>query len=499
MPLLLAAAGLSACGAPPPTGDPGDTLAGTTLPPATDPAATTLDPAPTTTTSTTDPAATTDPTSSTPTSSPPTSTTTGDGTTDTAADTAAATTGAPCEGLECQVDPCGGDPGKTTLRGTVYAPEGTLPLYGVSVSVPNAPLAPLPEGVQCDTCAGLDGDPVVAALTDTKGEFVLTGVPAGAQIPLVISSGKWRRTSLVPVAACADNLAPAAATRLPRDQSEGHLPRIALTTGGADPLECLLRKLGIDDAEFTPPSGPGRVNLFAAEGGSDRYAPDLHDGAPFPEASVLWGSLADLMQYDIVLMACEGNQYADLKSQTARENMVKYAGVGGRLFLTHWHNVWIEKGPAPWPTVAQFKFQPDLPDPAAAAIDTGFPKGQALAAWMVHVGGSPALGQLSIAEGQHTIVAVNPALATRWIYTEPPLPASVQHLSFNAPVGAPADKQCGRVVDSDIHVSSGDQPGAPFPGGCTTAGLTPQEKVLAFMFFELSACLIPDDQDPIPG
>jgi hypothetical protein len=459
------------------------TTSSTSSPTTTDP--TTTDP---TTTATTSAATTSDPGTSTSGTTTPEPGTTAD-----------STTGAPCEGLECQVDPCGGDPDKTVLRGTVVAPEGTLPLYNVSVYVPNAPLAPLPEGVQCDTCAGLDGDPIVAALTDTQGEFVLAGVPAGAEIPLVVTVGKWRRESVVKVAACADNLAPASATRLPRNKSEGHIPRIALTTGGADPLECLLRKLGIDDAEFTAPSGDGRVNLYVAAGGGDRFVPGLNGGALFPTAPVLWGSLVNLMKYDMVLMACEGNQNADQKTQTARDNLVKYAGVGGRLFFTHWHNVWIEKGPAPWPTVAQFNFQPDLPNPSTGTIDTGFPKGLALAEWMVAVGGSQVLGEVAIKEGQHTIDAVDPGKATRWIYTKAPLPASVQHLSFNAPVDVPADKQCGRVVDSDIHVSSGDLPGTPFPAGCSTEGLTPQEKVLAFMFFELSACLIPDDQDPVPG
>ena len=429
----------------------------------------------------------------------------------------------PCQNLQCRQNSCTRGPCvaqpcaagvKTTVSGTVYDPAGKVPLYNVVVYVPNAHLDPVSEGASCDRCGATLSGTVATALTDESGHFVLADVPVGDSVPLVIQVGKWRRELTLPtVASCADTaLTDKNLTRLPRNKSEGHIPKIALTTGSADALECLLRKIGIDDSEFTPESGTGRVNLFAGAGGTNRYSTPLNGGAALTGVEPWWDSVANLMGYDILLHSCEGTETPTNKSQMARQAFLQYTSAGGRAFLSHWHNYWLEQGPAPLPMVATFDHQADLPSPFTATLDTSFPKGQAMATWLVNVGGSTTAGQLSILAGQHTVDAANPTFSQRWIYSDA-VPGSrtqtlrnpsVQYFTFNTPADAPADQQCGRVVLSDIHVSNAGTPADrsgtsyAFPTGCQAVDLSPQEKALEFMLFDLSSCIIPDSGVPIP-
>jgi hypothetical protein len=273
---------------------------------------------------------------------------------------------------------------------------------------------------------------------------------------------------------------------------EGDIPQIALTTGGADPLECLLRKIGLEGSEFGVTGSPARVHFFAGSGGSNR----INGGATMPNATTLWNTLDSLKKYDIVLLACEGGQNAGSKNAAARQALFDYTSLGGRVFASHWHNYWLEAGPAPWPTTATFSHQPDLADPFTAKIDMTFPKGNALADWLMNVGGSTAKGNLVIRQAQHTVNAVNASMSQRWIYGESP--TSVQYFTFNTPIGTKPEDQCGRVVFSDIHVSSGDRVGEPFPDGCRTTDLSPQEKALEFMLFDLSSRVCDDKRPPEP-
>jgi hypothetical protein len=401
-----------------------------------------------------------------------------------------------CTGLACdQVNCAASSRPTTTLSGTVFAPNGTLPLHGVTVYVPTAAVEPFGEGVTCDRCdAPLSGAPLVQTTTDTSGHFVLENVPANVDVPLVVQVGRWRRQVVVPqVAECTDTPLDAELTRLPRNQSEGDIPLMALTTGARDALECLLRKIGIDDAEFTNASGTGRVHLYAGAGGANKFNAAL-GGASFTAAPAFWSNLDHLKPYDVVFLSCEGGQRPSEKPTEALKAMHDFADLGGRIFASHWHNYWIQAGPAPWPDTMTFNFQPDLDD-VTADINQSFDGGAALAQWLVAVGGSTTLGKIALTATQHTLTTVNPDLADTWIHLDQTANGtpSVQYASFTTPLTVDPGERCGKVVFSDMHVASGDvsSTGIPFPEGCTSDGLSPQEKALAFMVFDLAACIGP--------
>jgi hypothetical protein len=400
--------------------------------------------------------------------------------------------GRPCVNLECRIPRCPAGQ-TTTLSGEVRTPNRGLPLPGVVVYVPNAPLLPLTVGASCNRCDSQpSGQPLVSELSAIDGTFRLKGVPAGDNIPLVIQAGKWRRQVTLPyVEPCVDNPLDTDTTRLPRMQSEGDLPKIAVTTGGADALECLLRKIGVDAGEFTPEAGSGRVNLYSGFGGTTAYRPADNGGAVLTPAPTLWSSLDNLKRYDVLLMSCEGSESQTNKSPEARAALRDYLGLGGRVFASHWHNYWLEFGAAPLPSLATFNHRPDLPNPVGATIDTSTERGASLADWLLLTGGSSERGHLQLVNGKNTVESINRKLAQGWIYV--PGQTTVQVLSFNAPVGVPAADQCGRMVLTDLHMTSEFAVGSapPFPSGCVSTDFSPQEKALVFMLFDLTGCLVP--------
>jgi hypothetical protein len=432
-----------------------------------------------------------------------------------------------CVNLACNIEPCPGVDGGTTLTGVVYDPSGQLPLYNAYVYVPNGTPTPFSDGVTCEACAAqLTGSPIAIALTDYTGSFTLNNVPVGNNIPLVIQIGHWRRQVVVSnVPACVSTPVTASQTHMPQDHTQGDIPKMAISTGSADPFECLLLKMGIG-AEIKEPGQGARVDYYVQkEGGNDNGIPMSTNT---PAGTQLYDSLQTLEGYDIVILPCEGSAYT--QAPPGPQNIVDYTNDGGRVFTTHFGYQWLgtNYGYTPFPNTANWSveggMQPQNQTGLQVTLNQTFPKGLAFAEWL-QANGAATNGVFSIVQARYDVgqvtstgspAYVNPT--TAWMFGDPSgnttgAPPNnyswTPHLTFNTPFEPPplpdgdAGTECGRVVYSDFHVTTDDQISGCRRGSCTfptecvaNQAYTAQEKALVFMLFDLSSCVQNNAQPP---
>jgi hypothetical protein len=298
-------------------------------------------------------------------------------------------TPAGCTGLCTQQVTCPGG-GTTSIEGYVTSPNGVLPVPNAVVYVPNGAVAGFTPGVKCETCATASGSPLVSTTTDANGHFLLPNVPVSdaakvSDIPVVVQLGKWRKQFTIVTTACTNNKVPAygaaAANKtaaLPSTQAEGDIPLTAISTGKVDGLECVFRKMGVADSEFTDGAGTGRIRLYRDNGAMI--------SAGSPAASVLYGTQAELDKYDAAIFGCVGSQQTKTAAQLA--TVLNYANKGGRVFGTHFSYVWLNTA-ATWGTTAD-KWAPGTrswnstaaPGSLSAVVDTSFPKGVLFSTWL---------------------------------------------------------------------------------------------------------------------
>jgi hypothetical protein len=471
-----------------------------------------------------------------------------------------------CTGLQCQIHACTGVSTGTTITGHVYDPAGNNPLYNVVVYIPNSTVQPLPQAPtdQCGACNSLyTGDPVAAAITDPVGKFTMNDVPTGTNIPLVVQIGKWRSQLVIPtITACAandlDTLLPSKITLPgaagisasgPTKGLQQDIPNIAVSTGGADTLECLLRRIGVSASEYTRGSGgTGHIHIFQGStvpGQLPNAAVMNTSGGPTPLAlASLFDTGADLSPYDILILSCEGQETtgtaggaAGSLTPTELAGLQSYTNAGGRAFLSHFHYRWLDTGPfstanpplATWTAGANpiedksgGDTQSILGNIVTTLSDGGtFVKGNAFFEWLAATSALTGT-QLPIFQSKENaaVSAANTSSQT-WITadqnavtensngdpTSTSAAGAAEYFTFDTPLGGAGTDDagdttyCGRVVYSDLHVggASGDYPNQLTPGGnpivpegCADNPLTPQEKALEFMLFDLSSCVTPD-------
>ncbi|MFI5302438.1 MAG: hypothetical protein ACHREM_30465, partial [Polyangiales bacterium] len=258
----------------------------------------------------------------------------------------------------------------------------------------------------------------------------------------------------------------------------------------------------------------------------------------------LWDSKASLMNYDMVLLSCEGAETYN----AAPANLEEYLNAGGRVFGSHFHYAWFSgpisssqsySAPSDWGSNLS-TWQAGSGGGGGGGLGGAiggniiqtlpgggvFPKGQALHTWLQGVGGLgtdgvPA-GELAVYQPKHNSdVSASNKPSQAWISADSSsgMSGATLYFSFDTPVNATIDADsgvpnyCGRAVFSDLHVGGasstndtvngsggifgGGGGGTPPPGGCDNVDLSAQEKALEFMLFDLSSCVIPDSVVPV--
>jgi hypothetical protein len=489
-----------------------------------------------------------------------------------------------CTGSLCDDVPSCAPNALTRLTGTVRTPGLTvgnttynrIPVPNAVVYIPADPNVALPaifQGVQagnaasCGRCEDeelvVDGQTVLAAaVTDYRGQFTLEGrIPVGAAFNLVVKAGKWRRVVQVPAGvaqSCASASLADQYTRLARNSTDGRsgtqLPRIAISTGDVDEMECVFRNIGIAESEFTVPSGTGRIHMYRSNGArmptlectgqyncgflgcfltpGTRCSNNNNYGCTSNQGGCSWqranGSVPDsdlysnqarLNSYDVVVWDCEGSEQ---QHDTHDPKIEAYVNAGGRMFASHFSYAWIEGNgsldqSADWETEGSessgvgFISLPSGPTQRARANPT---KSLVFRNWLDWQGAltgttantlnNPATPRFNITDPRDRAGANVGASTDEWVYRDADdrdnrEALRVQQLSFNTPYGANASNICGRVAYSGFHVAEADNDGDNdyFPDVCSNGELSAQEKVLVFMLFDLAAC-VSEGEPPQP-
>jgi len=399
-----------------------------------------------------------------------------------------------CRGRFCQVPKCSGS-ATTEITGRLFAPNGTDPVPGATVFVPVEAVPEFPAGLTCDLCNNLPYS-VATAVTAFDGSFRLRGVPVGT-FPVVLRLGRFQRVVQVETTACVEHSIPydigtaMRGVRLPRKNAElspqDRIPRIAVVSGDNDQIECVLKRIGVDELDMYNGRALGSANPPA-----------------IAESGTLFTDEKTLNNYHIVVVNCTDNQFQSLiGARSVQQNLERYVGRGGRLYVTDWAYDVIEQVPE---FSSYLCFEPQKtggsamcmggPEQAMSADSYNSYGGQykvlddEMARWLGQFPGI--LDRSSRVRVDYSFVVINKvsdnAAGKTKVWVDGPA------LTFgNRPQTVTLDyKSCGRLHYSTYNTEPNAvvNDSARWPNNCGNK-LAPQERLLEYLFFNIAACVGP--------
>ena len=352
------------------------------------------------------------------------------------------------------------------------------------------------------------------------GNFTLTNVPDGTNIPLVVQIGKWRKEIIIPtVTPCSDN-ARRARSRCPRTCSDGlyaSMPNIAVSTGGADTLECLLTRVGVDEGdvhgrpERRPACTSSRAPAATPRRGS-RPSPAVALGQP--------GRPHALRHRDALVRGlADDRRQRDDRRRTWRRTSRRRPRVRASTITTrsspgqqrdgpaypqfpniaNWTNLGLAGNDSPVQQRHHGRHPDDAPERQAV------PRGRALKSWLGNVGALNAGGEIVVpaANARDTALVRRRNVATPWVQTGSGVDArrarSTSRGTCRSTRPSPtraSPSTAGARLQRHARLGIGratTRPAAsPCPAGCDAAStLSPDEDAIEFILFDLSSCVTP--------
>jgi hypothetical protein len=385
-------------------------------------------------------------------------------------------------------------PCTATVTGVVRFPNGREPVPRALVYT-TVGEAPAPRSGECDQCLA-SGGAIVHTETAVDGSFSLT-VGTGMQ-RLVVEKGLFVRVVELDVTECDATIAlEPETTRLPRNPSEGRIPRIAVSTGFYDAMENVLAKLGLASLDSFGWLVPGSEQFDLFEGAGEGIDPTR-------ELATLLRDPVRLATYDVLLINC-GSDPEDtffggesiIEDAAVLANLRAFVEGGGRLYVTDEAYDYVEHA---FPRFLAFEEDgtlhttPEPEDEAEIGLDmesvAATVHDEALREWLESLGHlSGGTVRITGMLGGWTVIEnVDPELTTTWVSgpVEWETRDTFEVMTDTRPLTVTFDLGCGRVLYTSYHTDDSFF-------GVGGPALTAQELMLAYLLLEIGTCI----DDPV--
>ena len=236
---------------------------------------------------------------------------------------------------------CQGATNNLTLTGTVWAPNGVIPVSGALVYTSAGEPDGIPQEVYCAECEELDCDDRFTT-TNADGSFELNTYAAGANY-LVVQKGQFLRYTPINFQAGAEALDDELTTLPGENDPENGLfiPLIAVGDGSFDRLEDGLGKFGLGDTlieNFEENLVPGTEPFDLWDNGRDPASDGFTSQGTFAQ---LISDPDRLATYHMIFAPCSSDTYVDDLTPENIENIRNWVAAGGRWYVSDWANEWL--------------------------------------------------------------------------------------------------------------------------------------------------------------